>query len=105
MTQRLDQLRERGNSSKLIHHLAEDAQDWAELRSILRCQVRTAREFALQYCHSYNEENGPRIMCKTIDSFADEVDSQIGRLDQTVKDLLQFVSTFTVPPTALPELI
>lgn len=105
VTQRLDQLRERGNSSRLIHHLAEDAQDWAELRSVLRCQVRTAREFAVEYCRTYNEENGLGVMCRAIDSFADEIDSQIGRLDQTVKDLLQFVSIFTVPLADLPELI
>lgn len=104
ITQRLDQLCEKGDSPKLIHYLAEDAQEWAKLRSILRGQVRTARDFAVEHCHRYNEDKGLRVMQEAIDSFSSEVNNQISQLDQTVKDLLQFVSIFTVLSNDLIEL-
>ena len=104
VTQRLDQLREKGNSPNLIHHLAEDAQEWAELRSILRSQVCTARDFAVGHCRRYNEDKGLRVMQKAIDSFSDEVNDQISQPDQTVKDILQFVSIFHALSNSLSEL-
>ncbi|KAF2800332.1 hypothetical protein K505DRAFT_228981, partial [Melanomma pulvis-pyrius CBS 109.77] len=87
---RLDQLCAKGDSPNLIHHLAEDAQEWAKLRSILRGQVRAAKSFAVEYCSCYDQDNGSRVMQEAIDCFNTEVSDQISQLEQTVKDLLQF---------------
>jgi hypothetical protein len=92
--QRLDQLCAKGHSPTLIHRLAEDAQEWAKLRSILRGQVRAARNFAVEYCRSYDQDNGSRVMEEAIDRFRVEVSDQISQLEQTVKDILQFVRKF-----------
>jgi hypothetical protein len=89
--QRLDQLCQKGNDPELIHHLAEDAQEWAKLRSILRGQVRTARDFSAEHCRRYNPDKVRHVQA-AIDDFSDDVGGRLSQLDQTVKDLLQFVS-------------
>jgi hypothetical protein len=75
----------------LIHHLAEDARNLAELRSILKGQIQSARKFAMKYCGKYDQDGGSRTMHSEIDQFATDVNEQFNNLDQTVKDLLQFV--------------
>ena len=96
LIQRLDQLYAKGDSSTLIHRLAEDAQELAKLRSILRGQVREARNFAVEYCRHYDKDNGSIVMQEAIDCFKSEVNDQIAQLEQTVKDLLQFVRKLIV---------
>ncbi|KAF2824303.1 ankyrin [Ophiobolus disseminans] len=87
---RLDQLCAKGNSAELIHCLAGDAREWAELRSALRGQIQAAKKFAVKYCRKYDQGNSRRTMHLAIDQFNTDVNEQINRLDQTVKDLLQF---------------
>jgi hypothetical protein len=60
----------------------------------LRGQISSARAFVAEYCRTYDEDKGEAGMRAAIDGFANEVYEQIGRLDQTVKDLLQFVSLY-----------
>jgi hypothetical protein len=96
LTQRLNQLCAKGDSPKLIHHLAEDAQELAKLRSILRDQIREARKFAVEYCSYYDQDNGSKVMQEAINCFKVEVNDHISQLEQTVKDLLQFVRKFIV---------
>ncbi|KAF2181531.1 hypothetical protein K469DRAFT_589019 [Zopfia rhizophila CBS 207.26] len=89
---RLDQLDKKGRGSELIHHLAEDAQDWAELRSILNGQVRTARNFAVEHCHRYDDK-GLKCAQEAIDGLSDDVMDRISQLDQIVRTswiLLEF---------------
>ena len=92
--QRLDQLSEKGNNHKLIHYLAEDAKGWAQLRSVLRNQIREARSLAAEYCRRYDQGNGPKATQMAINQFDAEVNGQINQLEQTVKDILQFVRNF-----------
>jgi hypothetical protein len=93
VAQRLEQLNARGSSALLIRCLASEAQGCASMRSTLRNQTSSAHNFVSEYCRAYDENKGEATMRAAIDGFADEVYEQIGRLDQTVKDLLQFVST------------
>jgi hypothetical protein len=88
----------------LIHRLAEDAQKLTELRGILRGQVHTARKFAVEHCHRYNENKGLKDMLATIDNFLGDVDCRISQLDQIVRDILQFVCILAIPPNALLNL-
>jgi hypothetical protein len=94
--QRLDQLLKKGKSSELIHRLAEDALEWAKFRSILQDQVNTAREFGVKYSGRYEKDNGLKDLQKTINNFEKNVNDRISKIDQTVRDLLQIVSIFTV---------
>ncbi|KAF2188018.1 hypothetical protein K469DRAFT_567803, partial [Zopfia rhizophila CBS 207.26] len=87
---RLDQLHEKGEGRELIPRLAEDAREWTNLRRILKDQVNTAGNFAVDYCYRYNENKGLEDLKGVIDGFADTVSDRISQLDQTVRDLLQF---------------
>jgi len=87
---RHDQLREKGKSSELIHRLAEDAQIFTELRSILQGQVHTAKKFAAGHRHLHNEDKRLKDVEGVIDGFGGNVNNRISQLDQTVRDLLQF---------------
>jgi hypothetical protein len=78
----------------MIEHLAEDAREWAELRSALRGQIQATKTFAVDYERDYNQGNRQITINSAIDQFATDVNEQINRLDQTVKDLLQFVCIF-----------
>jgi hypothetical protein len=75
----------------LIHDLARDAREWAELRSILRGQIQAAKDFVVKYCRNYNQGSTLKTMHSAIDQLNTDVNEHIDRLDQTVKDLLQFV--------------
>ena len=94
--QRLDQLHEKGKNPELVHYLAEDAQKLAELRGILRGQVHTAKKFAVGHCHRYNERKGQKDVQEAINGFSSDIDRLISGLDQTVRDILQFVSISTI---------
>jgi hypothetical protein len=71
----------------------------------LKHQVNTAGEFAVDYCYRYNENKGLEDLNGVIDGFADKVNDRISQLDQTVRDLLQFVSILAVLSNNSPELI
>jgi hypothetical protein len=53
--------------------------------------VQAAREFADQYCARYGGSGGQAKVQQAIDRFAEKQNSQINLLDQTVRDMLQFV--------------
>jgi hypothetical protein len=91
----LDQLQAKGNNSlELINCLAEVAYELAQLRSDFKVQLRSAQKFVVDYCGKYDENGGRRTMQPKIDQFAVDVNEQFNQLDQTVKELLQFVSIF-----------
>jgi ABC-type transporter Mla subunit MlaD len=69
--------------------------EWQRLRSILRGQVRAAKDFATEHFRRYNADKGTEVQ-ETIESFSNEVGDRLHQLDQTVKDLLQFVSILTI---------
>ncbi|KAI1126704.1 ankyrin repeat-containing domain protein [Nemania abortiva] len=84
---RLDQLRSEGKSPELMHHLAKDAQKCAELRDILDDQVHEAKRFITDYYRRYHADQTPDL--EVLNDFERVVSNQIGKLDQTVRDLLQ----------------
>lgn len=59
----------------------------------------------MEHCRRYKEDKGLIIIQENINSFSDEVNDRISRLDQTVRDLMQFVSTLAVLCGALTRLI
>jgi hypothetical protein len=92
-TQRLDQLSEEGKNPDLIRRLANDAKKWAEFRDSLRDQAYRAKEFVLGYGQRYNESQSVKKLQQLIDEFESSINNRIGRLDQTVRDLSQIVSS------------
>jgi hypothetical protein len=100
LTQRADQLRSEGKNPKLIGYLANDAQKWTQFRSSLQDQVREAQKFAVEYGQRYNENQTSKDMQQVIGEFESRVGDRINELDQTVRDLLQIVSTLTIPTTS-----
>jgi hypothetical protein len=95
--QRLSQLRWEGKNPELIGYLANDAQRWTKFRGSLQDQVRRAQKFAMEYSQRYNENKTPKDMQQVISEFESRVSDRINELDQTVRDLLQIVSTLTIP--------
>jgi hypothetical protein len=95
--QRLSQLRSEGKNPELIGYLANDAQRWAKFRSSLQDQVRSAREFAMEYNRRYNEKKTLKYMPQEIGELESTVSDRMNDLDQTVRDLLQIVSTLIIP--------
>ena len=87
----------KGNSAELIHHLAEDLKEWAELRKAFKGQIRSARKFVSDYCHCCYQDDNEKDMKAPIDKFEAEIGERIDELDQTVKDLLQFVCSMLTP--------
>lgn len=86
-----------GGDGELIRLLAEDAQTLDTLRSVLQGQILTVKTFANDYCHSYDREGGRKTIHSEIGLYDVEVSQCIRQLEQTVKDLLQFVCLFSVP--------
>lgn len=92
----MDQLNTKGkNSGDLIDCLAKDALELAQLRSDFQGQYQSAQNFVVEYCRIYDEDGGRKTMQSEIDQFAVEVNNRFNQLDQTVKELLQFVRIFT----------
>jgi hypothetical protein len=81
----------KGNSAELIHRLAEDLKEYAEVRKVFRGQIRSARNFVTEYSERYYQENDAKEMKVPIKAFEADIGEKIDQLDQTVKDLLQFV--------------
>jgi hypothetical protein len=65
-------------------------------RSSLQDQVRKAQNFAVEYGQRYNENQTLKDMQQVIGEFESKVSDRINELDQTVRDLLQIVSTLTI---------
>lgn len=68
----------------------------AELRHCLRAQVRDAKSFVNYYYRSLSVEVGQPSL-ETVEAFA-RIDDLLQELDQTIRDLLQLVSTLQAPP-------
>jgi hypothetical protein len=90
--QRFHQLEEKGKTSELIDRLAGLAKNLAECRSYLQDQSHEARAFSDDYRRRYNE--GVWVSRKshaTVDKCFENITKRFDELDQTVRDLLQFV--------------
>ena len=66
-------------------------------RSSLQDQARTARDFAAKYGRRFNKNQATKHMQELIGELESSVIARINELDQTVRDLLQIVSTLTTP--------
>ena len=51
----------------------------------------------MEYGQRYTENQTPKDMQQVIGEFESRVSDRINELDQTVRDLLQIVSTLTIP--------
>ena len=69
-----------------------DAQQLAEFRRNLGDQVNTATEFVQDYCRKYDRGEHLIEAQSAIDEFSKKTGARVFQLDQTVRDLLQFVS-------------
>ena len=81
----------KGNNFELVYRLAEDAKEWAELRKAFRGQLRAARDFVTDYCRSCDQDECGKEMQLRITKFEADISDKIYGLEQTVKELLQFV--------------
>ncbi|PCH05679.1 Hypothetical protein PENO1_021120 [Penicillium occitanis (nom. inval.)] len=87
---RLVQLRSEGKNPDLMRQLAQDAQKWTELRSILQDHTDTAQKFIVEYSQRYNANRFPKDLQNTVDEFKAKISHRLDQLDQTIRDLLQF---------------
>lgn len=74
-----------------MRQLARDAQKWTELRSILQDHTNTAQTFIVEYSQRYNANRFPKDLQTTVDEFKAKISRRLDQLDQTIRDLLQFV--------------
>lgn len=75
-----------------MRRLAKDAQKWTELRSIMQDHADSAERFGVYYCERYNANKIPEELHKSVNELKVKVSGRINQLDQTIRDLLQFVS-------------
>lgn len=87
----------------MIHRLAEDALEWAKLRSMLRGQNAAAKGFIVAY-QRYDQGQDRKNMQEALDEFVTEVTDRIELLDQTVKEILQFVRILNIALSETYEL-
>lgn len=77
-----------------VHDLARDAKVWSSLRYHLRDHVHYMNEFTKGYLRfsgiNYNEGK----LLVDISEFEATIHERMNSLDQTLRDLLQFVSLF-----------
>lgn len=104
MAQRLDQLRSEGKNPDLMRRLARDAQKWTELRSILQDHTDVAQKFIVEYSERYHANQFPIDLQRTVNEFKVDISRRLDQLDQTIRDLLQFVR-FSVPLTCVPVML
>lgn len=74
-----------------MRQLARDAQKWTELRSILQDHTDVAQKFIVEYSQRYNANRFPTDLQNTVDEFKAKISRRLDQLDQTIRDLLQFV--------------
>jgi hypothetical protein len=65
----------------------------ADHHTFLQDQVATAKKFVKE-SGRYYEDNALKDLQNVIDSFAGDINHRIRQLDQTVRDVLQFVSHY-----------
>lgn len=63
--------------------------------TFLQDQVATAKEIAKE-SGGYDEDNAVKDLQSAIDDFSNDINHRIKQLDQTVRDLLQFVSIIII---------
>jgi hypothetical protein len=86
ISQRLDQLKEKGEGHELIFRLAKDAQTWSDLRKILKDQMRTAQGLV----DKYSTDSG--FVEHYINDYKSSVEKRIIYLEESVRDMLHLVS-------------
>ncbi|KAL7935803.1 hypothetical protein V8C35DRAFT_262360 [Trichoderma chlorosporum] len=87
---RLEQLKSKGEGSKITDGLAKDAQTLAELRTVLARLTFDVGRFMNNYCAHYNANQVPQTLRKLIkDDMEIGINKKLEDLDQTVRDLLQ----------------
>jgi len=89
--QRHGQLDAEGEGLDLIRQLANSAQKLASRRTILQRQIAKAKEIAKEL-GSYHHARAQDELQSVIIDFADKVNDRMRQLDQTLRDLLHFVS-------------
>lgn len=67
----------------------------ADYHAFLQDQVATAKNFA-EESGRYHDENALKDLQNVIDGFADDINHRIKQLDQTARDIIQFVSILTI---------
>ena len=93
-TQRNSQFDAQGRSPELIRQLAKDAQMLAYHHTVLQFQVAKAKDIAKEL-RSYHQISAQDELQNAVVDFADKVNDRIKQLDQTLRDILQFVSPIT----------
>lgn len=74
-----------------MRQLARDAQKWTELRAILQDHTTVAQNFILIHSMRYNANQFPTDLQNTVNEFKAKITRRLDQLDQTIRDLLQFV--------------
>lgn len=74
-----------------MRRLAKDAQKWTELRSLLQNHTDVAQKFVADYSERYNANQFPKDLQHSVNEFKVKTSRRIDQLDQTIRDLLQFV--------------
>ncbi|KAK4119368.1 hypothetical protein N657DRAFT_554230, partial [Parathielavia appendiculata] len=90
-TRRNSQFDAQGRSPELIRQLAKDAQMLAHHHTVLQFQITKAKEIAKEV-QSYHQISAQDELQNAVVDFADKVNDRIKQLDQTLRDILQFVS-------------
>ncbi|KAL7790671.1 ankyrin repeat-containing domain protein [Trichoderma afarasin] len=91
------QLKHMGNKLEMINFLAKDAQQLANLRSILASQTSDSEEFLKYYCLRFHREQALQDITMRFlkEEFQAGITQRLENLDQSVRDLLQFVGEAT----------
>lgn len=83
------QLAAAGKDDFLIDAIAGNMQKWTELQWVLEDQLNQAREFVSQYQTFTESRQLSEHMGKIINTFEHDVSSQIDKMEQGIRDLLQ----------------
>ncbi|KAA8651885.1 uncharacterized protein ATNIH1004_000783 [Aspergillus tanneri] len=92
---RSHQLTARGKDDRLIDTVAEKMLIWTHIQGTLANQLNQARNFVMQYQHFSETRHFSDQMSHTIDTFDRDVSSQIEKLEQMFRDLLQIEFAWT----------
>ncbi|KAE8371733.1 hypothetical protein BDV26DRAFT_275464 [Aspergillus bertholletiae] len=83
------QLAAGGKDDLLIDAIAGNMQKWTQMQWMLEDQLNQAREFVAQYQTFTESRNLSEYMSKIITAFEHDVSSQIDKMEQGIRDLLQ----------------
>ncbi|KAK1144042.1 hypothetical protein N8T08_005952 [Aspergillus melleus] len=92
---RSHQLTARGKDELLIDTVAENMLIWTRIQGTLAEQLSQAREFVSQYQRFSETRQFSEQINRKIDSLERDVSSQIDKLEQTFRDLLQIEFAWT----------